>query len=42
MTSIEKKMYLLSTIQFYFRDYESCAENTKILMGDLKVKNKNF
>ena len=32
-------MYLLSIIQFYFRDYESCYDNLKILASDVKVIN---
>lgn len=37
LTTIEKQMYLLSIIQFYFRDYESAYENLKILSSDIKV-----
>lgn len=37
LTTIEKQIYLLATIQFYFRDYEDCLENLKILSSDIKV-----
>ena len=30
-------MYLLSIIQFFFRDYESAYDNLKILSSDIKV-----
>ena len=38
MTPMEKKMYVLAIIQFHLRDIESCSENIKILLGDLKVR----
>jgi hypothetical protein len=38
LTPMEKKLYLLSMIQFYFRDYDNAMEHLKILMGDLKSK----
>jgi hypothetical protein len=38
LTPIEKKVYLLSLVQFYLRDYEGAVEHLKILMSDLKVK----
>ena len=34
---MEKQIYLLAVIQFYFRDYDSCNENIKILASDIKV-----
>lgn len=37
LNEMEKKVYLLSIIQFYFRDYEDAAENIKMLAGDVKV-----
>lgn len=39
LTSIEKKMYLLSLIQFHFKDFENAAENLKLLYGEIKVSN---
>jgi hypothetical protein len=38
LTSMERKLNLLSIIQFYFRDYDNAMENLKILMSDLKSK----
>lgn len=37
LTELEKKIYLLAIIQFYFRDYENAGDNLKILYTDLKV-----
>ena len=37
-TPIEKKIFLLSVIQFYFRDFDDAADNLKILMNDVKNK----
>lgn len=36
-TPLEKKMYLLAIIQFYFRDFDSAADNLKLLSSDIKV-----
>lgn len=41
-TALEKRMYLLAIIQFYFRDFENAAENLKLLLGDIKVKDLNL
>ena len=38
LTVMEKKLYLLSLIQFYFRDYENAMDHLKILMNDIKSK----
>lgn len=37
-TQLEKKIYLLAIIQFYFRDFDSAADNLKLLSGDIKVR----
>jgi len=36
---MEKKLYVLTIIQFHLRDFDSCIENIKILIGDIKVNN---
>jgi hypothetical protein len=35
---MEKKIYLLAMIQFYFRDYDGAVEHVKLLLGEIKVK----
>lgn len=37
LNTIERQMYFLSIVQFYFRDYDSCYDNLKILLSDIKV-----
>ena len=36
LSQFEKKLYLLSTLQFYFRDYENAYNNLKNLLGMTK------